>query len=166
MAAVESTNGSVLTNGASLNGDAAGETGAAITQAQPISAGKQTGSPNVGQPLTTVASDEIALYDRQIRLWGVKAQERLVIYCPLLRFMSLQADVWFFRLRTANILLITLKALANEVAKNLVLAGIGSLTISDDQFVTEDDVCSQFFVSEEHVGMNVCYQGLLSILHN
>lgn len=111
-------------------------------------------------------SDEIALYDRQIRLWGVKAQERLVTYCPLLRFMSLQADVWYFRLRTANILLITLKALANEVAKNLVLAGIGSLTISDDQFVTEDDVCSQFFVSEEHVGMNVRYQVLLSILHN
>lgn len=80
--------------------------------------------------------------------------------------MCLQADVWFFRLRTANILLITLKALANEVAKNLVLAGIGSLTISDDQFVTEDDVCSQFFVSEEHVGMNVRHQGLLSILHN
>lgn len=69
--------------------------------------------------------------------------------------MSLQADVWFSRLRTANILLITLKALANEVAKNLVLAGIGSLTISDDQLVTEDDLCSQFFVSEEHVGMNV-----------
>lgn len=111
-------------------------------------------------------SDEIALYDRQIRLWGVKAQERLVIYCPLLRFVSLKADVWFFRLRTANILLITLKALANEVAKNLVLAGIGSLTISDDQSVTEDDVCSQFFVSEEHVGMNVRYQGLLSIFHN
>ncbi|KAI4247052.1 MAG: hypothetical protein L6R40_001717 [Gallowayella cf. fulva] len=78
-------------------------------------------------------ADEIALYDRQIRLWGVKAQEKL---------------------RSANILLIGMKALANEIAKNLVLAGIGSLTIIDDQLVTEDDLGSQFFISELHVGLN------------
>ncbi|KAL8927988.1 MAG: hypothetical protein Q9208_002063 [Pyrenodesmia sp. 3 TL-2023] len=47
-----------------------------------------------------------------------------------------------------------MRALANEIAKNLVLAGIGSLTILDDQLVTEDDLGSQFFVSELHVGMN------------
>lgn len=49
-----------------------------------------------------------------------------------------------------------MKALANEIAKNLVLAGIGSLTILDDQLVTEDDLGSQFFISELHVGLNVC----------
>lgn len=59
------------------------------------------------------------------------------------------------RLRSANILLITFKALANEIAKNLVLAGIGSLTILDHEVVTETDLCAQFFVSEEHVGQNV-----------
>lgn len=59
------------------------------------------------------------------------------------------------RLRSANILLIGMKALANEIAKNLVLAGIGSLTIIDDQLVTEDDLGSQFFISELHVGLNV-----------
>lgn len=48
-----------------------------------------------------------------------------------------------------------MRALANEVAKNLVLAGIGSLTILDDQLVTEDDLGSQFFISELYVGMNV-----------
>ena len=48
-----------------------------------------------------------------------------------------------------------MRALANEVAKNLVLGGIGSLTILDDQLVTEDDLGSQFFLSELHVGMNV-----------
>lgn len=61
----------------------------------------------------------------------------------------------YFRLRTANILLITLRALANEVAKNLVLAGIGSLTIHDDQVVVDDDLGAQFFVSEQHLGLNV-----------
>ncbi|KAL2270324.1 hypothetical protein VTJ83DRAFT_2508 [Remersonia thermophila] len=61
-------------------------------------------------PAAGISADEIALYDRQIRLWGMKAQEKI---------------------RNANILLITIRALGNEVAKNLVLAGIGSLTILD-----------------------------------
>lgn len=61
-----------------------------------------------------------------------------------------------YRIRSAKILLITLKALANEVAKNLVLAGIGSLVIIDHETVTEEDLSSQFFVSEGHVGQNVC----------
>ena len=81
----------------------------------------------------SISADEIALYDRQIRLWGVKAQEML---------------------RNANILLIGLKALGNEIAKNLVLAGIGTLTILDDQNVTEDDLCSQFFISDDNLGQN------------
>lgn len=80
-----------------------------------------------------LSSDEIALYDRQIRLWGMAAQAKI---------------------RNANVLLITLRALANEVAKNLVLAGIGSLTILDDALVTEADLGAQFFLSEESVGQN------------
>ncbi|KAI9776231.1 MAG: hypothetical protein M1835_005583 [Candelina submexicana] len=103
------------TNGALPAEDAASETIASVAQAQ------------------TISADEIALYDRQIRLWGVKAQEKL---------------------RTANILLISIKALANEIAKNLVLAGIGSLTIVDHEVVGEDDLCSQFFISETDVGNN------------
>ncbi|KAF2490565.1 hypothetical protein BU16DRAFT_531050 [Lophium mytilinum] len=95
--------------------DAAGETVAAIAQAQ------------------TISADEIALYDRQIRLWGVQAQEKI---------------------RTANILIVSMKALANEAAKNLVLSGIGSLTIVDSEVVTEDDLCSQFFISEADLGKN------------
>ncbi|CAI7642820.1 unnamed protein product [Penicillium glandicola] len=75
----------------------------------------------------SISADEIALYDRQIRLWGVHAQEKI---------------------RSANILLITVKALANEVAKNLVLAGIGSLTIIDHQDITEEDLGAQFFIAE------------------
>ncbi|OLN93899.1 DNA damage tolerance protein RHC31 [Colletotrichum chlorophyti] len=88
-----------------------------------------------GLPSNRMSADEIALYDRQIRLWGMKAQEKI---------------------RNANILLITMKALANEIAKNLVLAGIGSLTILDGAAVSESDLGSQFFLSEEenHVGQN------------
>lgn len=81
----------------------------------------------------TLSADDIALYDRQIRLWGIKAQEQM---------------------RAANVLLIGMKALGNEIAKNLVLAGIGSLTILDHLPVTEDDLCSQFLITEADIGKN------------
>ena len=48
-----------------------------------------------------------------------------------------------------------MRALANEIAKNLVLAGIGSLTIQDSQTVVEDDLGAQFFISEPDIGKNV-----------
>ncbi|KAK0753143.1 hypothetical protein B0T18DRAFT_433976 [Schizothecium vesticola] len=79
-----------------------------------------------------ISPDEIALYDRQIRLWGIKAQEKI---------------------RNARILLITIRALGAEVAKNLVLAGIHSLTIVDPGIVTEADFPS-FLLSPEHIGLN------------
>ncbi|CZS93958.1 probable AOS1-forms together with Uba2p a heterodimeric activating enzyme for Smt3p [Rhynchosporium graminicola] len=82
---------------------------------------------------TGISADEIALYDRQIRLWGVQAQEKI---------------------RNAKVLLISMKALANEIAKNLVLAGIHSLTIVDHEPVTANDLGSQFFISEPDVGTN------------
>lgn len=58
-------------------------------------------------------------------------------------------------MRNAKVLIITMRALANEVAKNLVLAGIGSLTVMDPDVVEDDDLGAQFFISEEHVGRNV-----------
>ena len=47
-----------------------------------------------------------------------------------------------------------MKALASEIAKNLVLAGIHSLTIVDHALVTESDLGAQFFISESDIGMN------------
>ena len=58
-------------------------------------------------------------------------------------------------MRSARILLITFKALANEIAKNLVLAGIGALTILDHEVVTETDLAAQFLVSQENLGQKV-----------
>ena len=81
-----------------------------------------------------LSADEIALYDRQIRLWGAQAQERI---------------------RSANILLVSLRALGTEIAKNLTLAGISSLTIIDDEPVTEEDLGAQYFMREEDVGKSV-----------
>lgn len=47
-----------------------------------------------------------------------------------------------------------MKALANEIAKNLVLAGIHSLTIIDHELVNENDLGAQFFISESDIGAN------------
>jgi len=87
-----------------------------------------------GQGGEQLSADEIALYDRQLRLWGVEAQNRM---------------------RKAHILLINVKALGNEIAKNLVLAGIGSLTVLDQGIVTQEDVATQFFVTDADIGKNV-----------
>ncbi|KAM3417942.1 hypothetical protein BST61_g6154 [Cercospora zeina] len=78
-----------------------------------------------------LSADEMALYDRQIRLWGAKAQEQI---------------------RRAKVLLISLRAVGTEIAKNLTLAGIQELTIVDSDEVTEDDLGSQFFLREEDIG--------------
>lgn len=59
-------------------------------------------------------------------------------------------------MRNSHILLVGLKGIANETAKNLVLAGIGSLTVIDDETVKPEDLAAQFFVQESDVGKNVC----------
>jgi ubiquitin-like 1-activating enzyme E1 A len=76
----------------------------------------------------------MAQYDRQIRLWGAEAQQRI---------------------RSANILLVSLRALGTEIAKNLTLAGVRSLTIIDEDVVTEEDLGAQYFLREEDVGKPV-----------
>lgn len=81
-----------------------------------------------------LSADEIALYDRQIRLWGAQAQERI---------------------RSAHVLLISLRALGTEIAKNLTLAGISSLTIVDNEPVTEEDLGAGYFIRDEDIGKPV-----------
>ncbi|KAK9487635.1 hypothetical protein V1527DRAFT_460110 [Lipomyces starkeyi] len=80
-----------------------------------------------------ISAEEIALYDRQIRLWGIAAQARM---------------------RAANVLLVNTGALSNEVAKNIVLAGIGSLTVLDSQTVSPLDLGGQFLLEESDIGSN------------
>uniref|UniRef100_A0AAV1TGF1 Ubiquitin-like 1-activating enzyme E1A n=1 Tax=Peronospora matthiolae TaxID=2874970 RepID=A0AAV1TGF1_9STRA len=80
----------------------------------------------------TFTAAEAAVYDRQMRLWGVEAQKRL---------------------QRSHVLVSGLTTLGSELVKNLVLAGI-SVTLHDSQVVTQRAVESQFFLSEEDVGKN------------
>ncbi|XP_076463598.1 SUMO-activating enzyme subunit 1-like [Babylonia areolata] len=80
-----------------------------------------------------ITEDEAALYDRQIRLWGLDAQKRL---------------------RAASVLLIGLRGLGAEVAKNIVLAGIKSLTLLDPTVADEEDAAAQFLIPRSEIGKN------------
>ncbi|GHJ89431.1 hypothetical protein NliqN6_5833 [Naganishia liquefaciens] len=77
---------------------------------------------------TSITEDEASLYDRQIRLWGLEAQNRM---------------------RSSTILILTLRALAQETIKNLVLAGVGRLIVMDDQKVSEVDLGAGLLFREE-----------------
>ena len=59
-------------------------------------------------------------------------------------------------MRNSKILVINLSGVANEVVKNIVLAGIGSLTILDNTVVSTKDLGAQFFIQREDVGKNRC----------
>jgi len=82
-----------------------------------------------------ITEDEAKLYDRQLRLWGAAAQARMLAARVLVagRFRGLAVDA----------------------VKNVVLAGIGSLTLLDGDDLAEEDVGSNYFAREDEVGQKV-----------
>ncbi|XP_072163927.1 SUMO-activating enzyme subunit 1-like [Diadema setosum] len=80
-----------------------------------------------------ITEEEAELYDRQIRLWGLDAQKRL---------------------RASSILLVGLGGLGAEVCKNVVLAGVKSVTLMDSEVLSKNDSSSQFLASREDCGKN------------
>ncbi|KAB1217482.1 SUMO-activating enzyme subunit 1A [Morella rubra] len=75
-----------------------------------------------GEELT---EQETALYDRQIRVWGADAQRRL---------------------SKAHILVSGMKGAVSEFCKNIVLAGVSSLTLVDDRIATEEALSANFLI--------------------
>ncbi|MBW0468816.1 hypothetical protein O181_008531 [Austropuccinia psidii MF-1] len=91
-------------------------------------------SPTIGSVLDEkngIDEEEAILYDRQIRLWGVEAQNRM---------------------RRSSVLMINFKGITTEACKNIVLAGVGSITILDDEVVSYEDLGAGFFFREEDIG--------------
>jgi amyloid beta precursor protein binding protein 1 len=70
-------------------------------------------------------------YDRQLRIWGENGQAAL---------------------EAANICLINGGCLGCEILKNLVLPGIGSVTIVDGNKVEASDLGNNFFVTADSIG--------------
>lgn len=56
------------------------------------------------------------------------------------------------KIGAANVLICGLRGLGVEIAKNLSLAGVKSLTLHDTEHVTTFDLSAQFFLSEKDIG--------------
>jgi ubiquitin-like 1-activating enzyme E1 A len=63
-------------------------------------------------------------------------------------------------MRNATILVLTVRGLATEVIKNIVLAGVGKLIMADNEDVKEEDLGTGFFFREEDVGRKVRFSAL------
>jgi len=81
--------------------------------------------------MASADAEELAIYDRQIRLWGLKAQKRM---------------------RESSVLMVGTRGAASEIAKNLVLGGIGSFTIVDEVTVDEGLLESSFLLNADMIG--------------
>ncbi|KAK3991386.1 putative NEDD8-activating enzyme E1 regulatory subunit [Cladorrhinum sp. PSN332] len=95
-------------------------------------------------PILHKPSEKERKYDRQLRLWAASGQAAL---------------------ESANILLVSSGAgtVGIETLKNLVLPGIGSFAIYDDEAVTEADLGVNFFLDENYLGKSRS-QGLTELL--
>ena len=76
---------------------------------------------------------DVELYDRQIRLWGMSTQKLIL---------------------KSNVLVVNLNGLGTEIMKNLLLSGIGNITVLDDHDIDVDDVntyYNQFFIYKSNL---------------
>jgi ubiquitin-activating enzyme E1 len=72
-----------------------------------------------------------ALYSRQLYVMGHEAQKRMA---------------------QSNVLIAGLNGLGVEIAKNIILAGVKSVTLLDDTATSFPDLGAQFYLSEESIG--------------
>lgn len=72
-----------------------------------------------------------ALYSRQLYVLGHEAMKKMA---------------------SSNVLIVGLKGLGVEIAKNIILAGVRSVTLYDDEPVTLSDLSSQFYLSPMDIG--------------
>lgn len=80
-----------------------------------------------------IGNNEIdeSLYSRQLYVLGHEAMKRM---------------------GASNVLIVGLKGLGVEIAKNVALAGVKSLTLYDPTPVTIADLSSQFFLRPDDIG--------------
>ncbi|CEP12642.1 hypothetical protein [Parasitella parasitica] len=82
---------------------------------------------------TTIIDLKTQKYDRQLRLWAATGQQAL---------------------EHANICLINANSTGCEIIKNLVLPGVGNVTIVDGNKTTAEDVRCNFFLDPESIGQS------------
>lgn len=71
-------------------------------------------------------------------------------------YYILHCVILFLRLRAANVLLIGVRGLGSEIAKDILLSGINSLTILDNGDVTKEEQIKNFLLPRNANGQKVC----------
>lgn len=94
--------------------------------------GPRMANPEAASPGPSHDIDE-GLYSRQLYVLGHDAMRRMA---------------------TSDVLVSGLGGLGVEVAKNVILGGVKSVTLHDETKCTVQDLSSQFYLSEEDVGKN------------
>ncbi|KAG2216999.1 hypothetical protein INT45_003037 [Circinella minor] len=82
---------------------------------------------------TKIPSLKTQKYDRQLRLWATTGQTAL---------------------ENSKICLLNATATGCEILKNLVLPGVGNITIVDDTIVKESDIRNNFFLEPSNIGIS------------
>ncbi|XP_034022237.1 ubiquitin-like modifier-activating enzyme 1 [Thalassophryne amazonica] len=72
-----------------------------------------------------------------------------------------------FRMETASVLIAGMRGLGVETAKNVILSGVKSVTVQDQEPAEWTDLSSQFFLNKSHLGQNraICSLPQLSALN-
>lgn len=83
--------------------------------------------------MSTEDNVDVELYDRQIRLWGMSTQKLIL---------------------KSNVLVVNLNGVGTEIMKNLLLSGIGNITVLDEHVIDIEDVntyYNQFFIYKSNI---------------
>ncbi len=94
-----------------------------------------------GAPKRTLTKAEAAVYDRQLRVWGVEAQQRCARerararYCSRGQWCELIRTSFSRRMMESKVLVVGLGGVSCEICKNLILGGVGQVTLMDHQQV-------------------------------
>ncbi|XP_029005446.1 ubiquitin-like modifier-activating enzyme 1 [Betta splendens] len=83
--------------------------------------------------MSKVADIDEGLYSRQLYVVGHEAMRRMA---------------------TTSVLVAGMRGLGVEIAKNVILCGVKSVTVQDEGLTEWADLSSQFFLKESHVGQN------------
>ncbi len=86
---------------------------------------------NVSSDEKMPANIDEGLYSRQLYVMGHEAQRRM---------------------GESNVLLVGLRGLGVEVAKNIILAGVKGVALYDPEKVQVGDIGAQFYLSEKDIG--------------
>ncbi|XP_039972402.1 ubiquitin-like modifier-activating enzyme 1 [Xiphias gladius] len=83
--------------------------------------------------MSEIAQIDEGFYSRQLYVLGHEAMQRM---------------------GTADVLIAGMRGLGVEIAKNVILSGVKSVTVQDDGCTTWTDLSSQFFLKESNLGEN------------